>query len=90
MKTVELGAAECPRTQGSGKGASRDLISALAGNQAGRDRAVAHKTRRVVHGLAGRDAGPEGRAQAGSALALAAILLVVLSWGRFSGGLPTS
>lgn len=82
MKTVELGA-EIPSDEGARDSASRDLISALAGNQAGRDRAVAYKTRRVVMASLGVMQDQKAGRKRGLALAVAAILLVSLVLGPF-------
>ena len=61
----------------------RELISSLAGGEAVRDRAVAHKASRVVLTSLGVMKGQrEGRKRSRS-LALAAILLVLLALGPF-------
>jgi hypothetical protein len=61
----------------------RDLLAALSGRDAGRERAVAENTRRVVMASAGVIRDRRAGRERSRSLALASILLVVLALGPF-------
>jgi hypothetical protein len=82
VKTVELVSEPVSPTTPGADG-NRDLLGALAGNQASRDRAVAHKTRRVVMASLGVMNDQRAGRKKSRAVAVASILLMVLALGPF-------
>jgi hypothetical protein len=66
-----------------GEEANRDLLRALAGEQAGRERAVAEHTRRVVLASAGVMKDQQANRRRTRSLALASFLLMLLALGPF-------
>ena len=68
---------------GNASGPDRELLSALAGKQAGRQRAVAEKTRRVVLASAGVMRGQKADRRRSNSLAIAGFLLMFLALGPF-------
>ena len=64
-------------------GVDRDLVAALAGTQAAREGAVAHRTRRVVLGSLGVMQEQKGRRNRSRAMAMVGILLAGLGMAPF-------
>ena len=63
--------------------ANRDLLSALAGKQAGRERSVAEKARRVVMASAGVMRDQRADRNRSRSLALAGFFLLIVALGPF-------
>ncbi len=82
MKTAELGGnpVENPASSARTDGTGRDLLAALTGKQAGRDRAVAENTRRVVLASLGVMQDQKAGRRRARSLVLASLLVALIAF----------
>jgi hypothetical protein len=83
VRAAELAGNAARGQTGSTEESNRDLLAALAGKQAGRERTVAENTRRVVLASAGVMKDQRADRKRSKSLALAGILLMLLALGPF-------
>ncbi|MGB8032120.1 MAG: hypothetical protein WCF30_20920 [Terracidiphilus sp.] len=84
MRTAELAGnsgANSASGATAGSGANSEILAALSGKQAGRDRAVAEKTRRVVLASLGVIQDQKAGRRRTRSLVLASLLLALLAFG---------
>jgi hypothetical protein len=84
LRTVELAGssgANAASGASSGATANSEILAALSGKQAGRDRAVAEKTRRVVLASLGVMRDQKAGRRRTRSLVLASLLLALLAFG---------
>jgi hypothetical protein len=83
VRAAELTGSASGSTAVSTESANRELLSALTGRQAGRERAVAENARRVVMASAGVMRDQRADRKRSKSLALASFLLMLLALGPF-------
>jgi hypothetical protein len=83
VRAAELTGSASGSTAVSTESTNRELLSALTGRQAGRERAVAENARRVVMASAGVMRDQRADRKRSKSLALASFLLMLLALGPF-------